>query len=155
MSAASVLGKLGSCIGKGILAGLAGTAAITISQMIEMKIRDREPSDSPSKVAGKVMGVQPRNQEGKKRFTQMMHWAYGTSWGVMRGLTCFAGLKGVPATLLHFAAIWGTELVMIPNMTESPPATEWGGKELGIDASHHAVYAAAAGAVYDFMDKDE
>ncbi len=34
----NAVGELGSVIGKGLIAGLAATAAITISQMIEMKI---------------------------------------------------------------------------------------------------------------------
>ena len=148
------IGKVGSAIGRGLIAGMVGTAAITISQMIEMKITERESSDAPAKVGGKTLGVQPRNPEGKQRFMQVMHWGYGTSWGMFRGVLSLAGLKGPIATGMHFSAIWGTELVMIPNMTEAPPAKEWGAPALAKDALHHLVYAVAAGATYDYINRD-
>jgi hypothetical protein len=55
----NALGALGNAIGKGLLAGLAATAAMTLSQMIEMKITKRESSDAPLKVAEDVSGVAP------------------------------------------------------------------------------------------------
>ena len=58
-----------AAIGRGLIAGLAGTAAITISSTIEMKLRKRPASTTPGKVGGKVLGVKPRNQEGMKRFS--------------------------------------------------------------------------------------
>ena len=56
------LSKAGGAIGKGIIAGFAGTVAITISQMIEMQITKREMSNAPVTVAGKALGVEPRGQ---------------------------------------------------------------------------------------------
>lgn len=162
------IGNFGSAIGRGLLAGIAGTVAITIAQMIEMKITGRGPSSAPAEVGGKVLGVEPRRAErgeakkhketsvkqlNKKKFGQLMHWGYGTGWGVCRGLLSMTGLKGPAASAIHFGAIWGTELVMIPNMTKSPPATEWGPQALAKDALLHMIYAAAAGAAFDAIDR--
>ena len=52
----------------------------------------------------------------------------------------------------HLALVWGTEQVMLPALGVSPPATRWGAKELAIDAWHHLIYAAAAGAAYELLD---
>ncbi|MBS7565230.1 hypothetical protein KHS38_12525 [Mucilaginibacter sp. Bleaf8] len=145
-------GELGSALGKGLLAGLAGTAAITLSQMIEMSITKRKPSDAPAKVASEITDVQPTSEETKAKVNQEIHWAYGTSWGVARGLIGLTGLKGLPASLLHFGAIWGTALVMLPKYDAAPPVTEEPPKTVAIDALHHAVYALAAGLVYDALD---
>lgn len=100
--------------------------AITISQMIEMKITGRGQSNAPMMVAGKALGVEPKgkaalevekqkNDSGKDgeqleekveankgKFSQIIHFTYGTSWGICRGVLDLAGLRGVPATLLHF-----------------------------------------------------
>lgn len=43
------LSEVGGVIGCGLIAGFAGTVAITISQMIEMKITNRSMSDAPAK----------------------------------------------------------------------------------------------------------
>jgi hypothetical protein len=148
----NILGELGSEIGKGLLAGLAGTAAITLSQMIEMKITKREPSKAPVKVAKETTGIKPANKEQIEKVTQEIHWAYGTSWGIARGIIGLTGLKGLPATLLHFGAIWGTSMIMLPAFKAAPPVTEEDPKLIAIDGLHHAVYALAAGFAYDALD---
>ena len=148
----NALGELAGAIGKGLLAGLAGTAAITLSQMIEMKITKREPSEAPVKVASQVTGAAPANDSQKEKLSNEIHYAYGTSWGVVRGLLGLAGLKGLPATLVHFGAIWATELIMLPKYDAAPPVDEQEPKSVAIDALHHAVYAVAAGLAYNALD---
>ncbi len=148
----NALEELGAAIGKGLLAGLAATAAITVSQMIEMKLTKRKPSEVPVKVASEVLAVKPQNQDEKEKVSQEIHWAYGTSLGVMRGIIGLARLKGIPATLAHFSAVWGWSMVMLPIFKASPPVTEQDPKAVAIDGFHHAVYAITAGLVYDALD---
>ena len=147
------LNELGTAIGIGVMAGLVGTAAITISQMVEMKIDGREPSSAPADAASKVLDIKPESEEKKAKVSQQIHWAYGTSWGVARGLISLSGLKGWKATLVHFAAIWGTANVMLPTLKVAPPATEEDAKTISIDGLHHAVYAVAAGLAFDAIAK--
>lgn len=148
----NILGELGSAIGKGLIAGIAGTASITISQMIEMKITQRQSSEAPIKVASQVTNIQPVNEESKSKVTQEIHWAYGTVWGVARGLISLTGLKGIPATLLHFGMVWGAALVMLPSFEAGPAPQEEDAKTLAVDALHHAVYATATGLAFDALD---
>ena len=65
------------------------------------------------------------------------------------------GVSGLPASLIHFAALWGTAQVMLPANNVAKPITEWPAQQIAIDVFHHAVYAFAAGAVYDAMRKAE
>ncbi|MDB5005903.1 MAG: hypothetical protein JWP45_296 [Mucilaginibacter sp.] len=148
----NALGELGSAIGKGLLAGLAATAAITLSQMIEMKINKREPSEAPVKVAGEVTGIKPANEQQKEKVSQEIHWAYGTIFGIARGIIGLAGLKGFRASAVHFAAVWGTSMIILPTFNAAPPVTEEEPKTIAIDGLHHAVYALTAGLVYDALD---
>jgi len=148
----NALGELGSAIGKGLLAGLAATAAITLSQMIEMKITKREPSEAPVKVTREVTGIKPANAAQKEKVSHEIHWAYGTVWGIARGIIGLTGLKGLPATIVHFGAVWGTSMIMLPAFKAAPPVTEEDAKTIAIDGLHHAVYALAAGFAYDALD---
>jgi hypothetical protein len=148
----NLLGELGSAIGKGLLAGLAGTAAITLSQMIEMKLTKRKASDAPVKVAEQVTDVKPVSEESEEKVAQQIHWAYGTSWGIARGVIGLTGLRGLPAIVAHFAAIWGTAIFMLPAYKAGPKIMEEDSKTIAIDAMHHAVYAIAAGLTYDALD---
>jgi hypothetical protein len=147
------LGEVAAAFGKGIFAGLAGTAAMTISSTIEMKQRGRPASSAPAYAAAKVLGVQPIDEESEARFSNLVHWGYGSAWGGARGLLGAAGLSGPAATAAHFGAVWGSEQVMLPALGVAPPLTEWGVKEVAIDALHHLVYAGATGIAYSLLDR--
>ena len=147
-----MLSEVASAIGKGLFAGVIGTAAMTISSTIEMKATGRGSSDTPSQAAGKVLGVQPRDPEGKQRFSQVAHWGYGTAWGSARGILSAAGLRPPLATAAHFLIVWCAAQVMLPALNVAPPATKWDPKQLATDLLHHAVYAAATSAAYEFID---
>lgn len=142
------IGEVASAAGRGLFAGAAGTAAMTASSTLEMKLRDREGSTAPADAAGKVLGVQPRDAGGNARFSNVVHWSYGTGWGAVRGLIDVAGLTGPKATGAHFAAIWPGALVMLPSLGAAPPPWRWGAAELGVDAMHHLVYVTATSLAY-------
>ena len=139
-------------VGKGLFAGLLGTAAMTVSSTAEMKIRGRPASNAPAVAAGKVLGVEPKDEAGEARFSTLVHWGYGTAWGAARGLIGAAGLRGPAATAAHLGAVWGSEQIMLPALGVAPPFWTWGAKEVGIDAFHHLVYAAATSAAYAALD---
>ncbi len=144
-----------SAIGKGLLAGVVGTAAMTVSSTVESKLRDRGSSTAPADAAGKVLGVEPHDDAGEQRFSNLVHWAYGTGWGAVRGLIGAVGLAGPVATATHLATVWGTEQVVLPTLDVSPPGWEWGGREIAIDGFHHLVYATAAGVVYEALTRGD
>jgi len=126
-----------SLIGKGLVAGAAGTVAMTVSQAIDQKIRGREPSTAPAEALENVTGIDPDTRRGEQRLNQATHFAYGTAWGVPRALLGLTGLPGPAATLLHFVAVQGAAMVMLPAVDVAPPPTEWGAEEIGIEAFHH------------------
>lgn len=147
------MGSLAGSIGRGLLAGAFGTLVMTASSTIELKLRGREGSSAPVEAAGKVLGVEPTDEDAKKRFSNLVHFGYGTGWGAARGVIGFAGLRGPAAAVAHLAAVWGTELVMLPALDVAPPVTKWGAKEVGVDWFHHAVYAAATSVAYEWLDR--
>ena len=79
------LGNVASDFGKGNFAGVAGTAAMTLSSTIEMKVRGRPASATPAQAAAKVLGVKPVDEEATARFSTLVHWGTGP---------CGAGLGG-------------------------------------------------------------
>ena len=147
------IGDVAAAFGKGLFAGVAGTAAMTASSTLEMKLRNRGASSAPADAAAKVLGVEPVDEEARARFSNLVHWGYGTAWGGARGLVAAAGLSGPGATAVHLGMLWGSEQVMLPALKVAPPLTEWGAKEIAVDALHHMVYAAATGAAYSLLDR--
>jgi hypothetical protein len=145
-------GTMAAAAGVGLAAGLAGTAAMTVSSTIEMKIRGRAGSSAPARAAAKVLGVRPEGEKEQKRFGTLAHWGYGTGWGAARGVLAALGLPAPAATAAHLVTVWGSEQVMLPALGVTPPATQWGAKEIAIDAWHHLVYVGATGTAYELLD---
>lgn len=141
-----------SAIGRGLVAGFAGTAAMTISSTLEAKLRGRAPSSAPARATAKVLGIKEFEDDlAKARFSDLSHWGYGTGWGVVRGLLGAAGVSPKVATAAHGAAVWGSAQATLPALEVAPPAIFWGADEIAIDAFHHAVYAAATGIAYELI----
>ncbi len=147
------LGDVAAAVGKGLFAGAAGTAAMTVSSSVEAKLRGRGASSTPAQAAAKVLGVEPVDEASEARFSNLVHWGYGIMWGGARGLLAAAGLSGPVAVAAHFGAVWGSEQVMLPALDVVPPLTEWGMEEIAIDALHHLVYATATGMAYSLLDR--
>lgn len=171
------LSEVGEVIGKGLMAGAAGSLAMSISQMIEMKITNRSGSSTPAIVAGKALGVEPKGQskldaekengqiDGKTdqelqnkvqknttRFSQWMHYAYGSSQGIPRGILDLSGFQGWQAAVSHFAIVWGAEQIMLPKTGASKPITQWTPAMIASDLIHHTVYITVTSLVYDQMN---
>ncbi|MBW3661714.1 MAG: hypothetical protein KY469_01335 [Actinobacteria bacterium] len=147
-----MIAQLAANVGKGLAAGLAGTAAMTLSSSLEMKLRDRGASNAPADAASKVLDIEQfSDEEAEQRFGNLVHWAYGTGWGAVRGV--LGTLMPPPAAdAAHFGAVWGAEQLTLPALDVSPPATEWGAEQVAVDAWHHLVYAVATGLAYRWLD---
>ena len=149
------LGDVAANFGKGLFAGLAGTAAMTVSSTLEMKMSGRAASETPAQAAEEVLDVRPNDEESEARFSNLVHWGYGTGWGSVRGLLDSAGLSGPAATLAHLGLVWGSEQVILPALNVSAPVFRYGGKATATDLLHHTVYAAATGLAYSYLDRSQ
>ena len=137
----------------GAIAGFAGTAAMTLFQLIEMRLKDRKASDAPLKAVEKITGVEVVGRESRERATTAIHWAYGTAWGVARGLLQHAGLSAPAATAAHTALVWGSALVMLPALKLAPPIAAWDPETFATDTAMHMTYGFATGIAYESLER--
>jgi len=150
---ATSLGDVAADFGKGLFAGVAGTAAMTVSSTLEMKLSGRGASQTPAQAVEEVLNVQPEDEESEARFSNLVHWSYGTGWGSVRGLLESTGLSGTEATVAHLALVWGSEQVILPALNVSAPVFKYGRKATATDLWHHVVYATATGIAYSYLDR--
>ncbi|HEV7774200.1 MAG TPA: hypothetical protein VGO48_13040 [Conexibacter sp.] len=146
-SAVAALDRASVVVGRGLVAGLAATAAMTVASTAEMKLRGRPPSTAPADVAGRLLGVKPRKRAGA-RFATIAHLSAGASLGATRGLLDLAGVRGASAAAAFFWIAWSPDLVVVSAAGAAEPPWRWGAAELAISAAHHAIYAAAGEAAY-------
>ena len=147
------MARITDALGRGIVAGVAGTAAMTVATTLEAKLSGREPSTAPAEAVENVVGVKPVDEESEQRLSTLAHWGYGTAWGIPRAILGAVGLRGPAGTAAHFAAVWGAALAMLPALRVAPPPEQWGEDELAKDALRHLVYAVVVGVTYDALER--
>jgi hypothetical protein len=146
----SAFETLSTAVGRGLVAGVAGTAAMTVSSTVEARLRGRPASHAPADATAKALGIKDfESAAAYDRFSTLSHWGYGTGWGVVRGLLRARGLPPGAATAAHGAAVWGNAQVALPVLDVAPPVWMWPRRELAIDLFHHAVYALATAVAYE------
>src|SRR3954466_3192428 len=134
------INQFATAVGRGLVAGAVGTAAMTVSSTVEAKLRHRAFSTAPADAAAKVLGIKDFTDDAAhSRFSNLVHWGYGTGWGIPRALLGMSGRAPARAAGARLGALWGSEQVMLPALSVAPPINHWGREEVAIDGFHHAV----------------
>lgn len=152
------LAHAGMALGVGLIAGLAGTAVVTLSRKLDKKCAERKSEGALLEVASKVLDVKPSSEEKKEKVVEEVHWAYGAGKGIIRGALNILGIDGLLGTAAHFGTIWYCERVLLPDakkvfpdvkgsrsISEEDPFT------LARESAHQALYALVTGLVFDFI----
>jgi len=148
---------------RGLVAGVAGTSVMTAYQLVVQRIErsraqgdDTEPPTSPdstdwsdaaapAQVAVLAIGRVTRRPVRRRHeglLTTVMHWGYGTTWGIAYAVA--AGVAGRPspirggATLC--AAVLASDYTVLPALGVYRPAWRYPLATLTLDLSHHLVY---------------
>lgn len=151
-------------VGRGLVVGAAATAVMTGYQLLVQKARGQESggkprawkdAPAPAQVAKRIVsGVfqRPVGLDQVDRLTNVMHWAYGTAWGVGYGL-----LQGtlerpvVPMGLGFGSGVWAMSYAQLVPLGIYAPPWESPPQELALDLSYHLVYGAAAAVAYELL----
>lgn len=133
---------------KGAVAGLAGVAAMTVTEKLEQQITGRPDSYVPSRTLAHLVGLRRPDADLPAR-NHLMHWGTGALLGVVRALLSARGLRGPKATLAHTLARFGTDQALENGTGVGSPPWTWPRQELAIDIAHKAVYGVVTGWVAD------
>ncbi len=141
--------SLAANVGRGALAGLAGSVVMTAFQrFVEMPITKREDSYGPAELAQKLPLVEASSEAGRKRLNYATHTALGAMWGAAYGVAAHNGLRGPRGAAVTFSAIYAQDLAMITALGLGKPWT-WSPKEWTIDVVDKVVVIVATVAIFD------
>jgi hypothetical protein len=139
-------------VATGLVAGAAGTAAMTAAQSIYYKKTGAAPSTTPAEVAKRIVRCLLQRDVGDEQtelLNNAMHWAYGTSWGAALGIVAGSACPRPGRAGLAFGvAVWASSLVELPAMRLAPPVWEWDRPAIATDLGFHLVYGTAAAAAF-------
>lgn len=150
------LSPLGA-LGRGLVAGAAGTAALTTSQLVAAKLTGGEMPTAAGVVARRIAeGVFQKNVPADRdpALNQAMHWTYGSAWGGVYGLTQATLRWPVLPHGLLFGSLVGTAGTgLLPALGLMPPPWEVPPSALAVNTMHHLVYGLAAAGTFHALSR--
>ena len=157
-------------LARGLIAGLAGTTAMTAYQTARSMAQGSsvkeavapdppetwQEAPAPGQVGYRFLSGMFHVDPAPRRatlVTNLVHWAYGTSWGGAYGLAA-AGTEANPlaAGSAFGSLVFATAYAALPAMGLYDPPWEYDAKTLGMDWSYHLVYGAATAVAYRLLE---
>lgn len=161
-------------VARGLAAGVAGTGLMTAWQELSARLQSQdgasesEPSQphdpwarasAPAKVAKRVgEGVFHRDVPAERisLLTNVMHWGYGSSWGIVYGV--LAGStprrRGLRAGAIFGTGVWMMSYAQLVPMGLYDPPWKYSPQELALDLSHHLAYGAGVATAFGVLVRD-
>ncbi len=138
-----------SAVIRGMLAGLAGVAAMTIAEKLEQMFTRRPNSYVPAHTLERLLKLPHKPDEERLALNWTMHWGQGIVLGALRGIMAEHGLRGpMGSFILLNLRLLNDQTLENATGTGALPWT-WPEDEQVVDLVHKAVYAFVSGSVAD------
>jgi hypothetical protein len=140
-----------SVVVKGLVAGAAGVAAMTVAEKLEQVATKRPNSFVPAHTLERLLRARTKPDSERQVLNWVMHWGQGIALGAVRAAMADRGLRGPVASHLFMnLRLANDQLLENATGVGAPPWT-WPRGEQVVDLVHKAVYAHVTGAVADAL----
>ena len=140
---------------RSVVAGTAGTAAMTLAYAAERRLR-RGPSDPldyddslvPGQIVATVMHLPHVTAREDRELGLLLRWSYGSAFGLWHG--ALRRMMREPwASVAFGGTLMTATLTLFPLLGRTPPPWRWPSDVMATSLGTHVVYVAAAAAVDD------
>jgi len=133
----------------GLVAGLAGVAAMTAAEKLEQAITHRPNSFVPAHTLERLLRLPHKPDSQRRNLNWAMHWGQGILLGATRGLMPQRGLRGPVGSFLFLnLRLLNDQILENATGVGAPPWT-WPVDEQVIDLLHKGIYAFTTGVIAD------
>ena len=136
-------------LARGLLAGLAGVAAMTAAEKIEQMFTKRPNSYVPAHTLERLLRLPYKPDEERLKLNWAMHWGQGILLGAVRGLMAQHGFRGPVGSFLFMNLRLLNDQTLENSTGVGAPPWRWPVNEQVVDLLHKAIYAFATGIVAD------
>jgi hypothetical protein len=144
---------------RSVVAGAAGTAAMTLAYAIERRVRrhthgplDYDDSLVPGEIVTGIMHLSNVTDRDEHDLGLALRWGYGSAFGIWHGLL----RRVIPeprASCAFGATLMTATLTLFPLLGRTPPPWRWPPSVIATAFGTHAAYVAAVAAVDDGMKR--
>lgn len=138
---------------RSVVAGTAGTAALTLAYGIERRLRRRAPADLdyddslvPGQIVASVMHLPHVTAREEHELGVFVRWSYGSVFGVWHGTL----RRVVPepwASVGFGATLMAATLTLFPLLGRTPPPWRWPADVMATSVGTHVAYVSGVAAV--------
>ncbi len=139
----------GGAMVRGLVAGVAGVAAMTAAEKLEQLVTHRPNSFVPGHTLERLLRRPEKPDEERLWLNWAMHWGQGIVLGAVRGLMAERGVRGPVGSFLFLNLRLANDQTLENATGVGAPPWTWPADEQAIDLLHKAVYAFTTGAVAD------
>ena len=142
---------------RGILAGAAGTAALTLAYAAERRIRrghrgslDYDDSLVPGQIVASIMHLPHVTAREEDDLGLTLRWSYGSAFGLWHAV--LRQYVSEPwASLIFGGTLISATFSLFPLLGRTPPPWRWPPDVMATSLGTHAAYVAAAALVDDSL----
>src|SRR4051812_27549927 len=137
---------------RSVLAGAAGTTALTLAYRAERRLRpdvagplDYDDSLVPGQIVASVMHLPHVTAREDRDLGLLLRWGYGSAFGFWHGVL----RRRVPepwASVAFGATLMTATLTLFPLLGRTPPPTRWPADVMATSVGTHVAYVAAVAA---------
>jgi len=145
---------------RSVLAGVAGTAALTLSYELERRLRrrrgplDYDDSLVPGKIVASIMHLGRVTGREDRDLGLTLRWTYGSGFGLWHGL--LRRRVGDPwATALFGATLMSATFSLFPLLGRTPPPWRWPADVMATCLGTHAAYVGAVAGVDGLLGRSD
>ncbi len=140
---------------RSVLAGTAGTAALTLSYAAERRLRrnrqgplDYDDSLVPGQIVASIMHLPHVTAREDRDLGLALRWSYGSAFGLFHGL--LRRRVAEPwASAIFGATLMSATLSLFPLLGRTPPPWRWPADVLATSFGTHVAYVLAVATVDD------
>jgi hypothetical protein len=140
---------------RSVVAGMAGTAAMTLAYATERRLRPRhhgqldyDDSLVPGQIVASIMHLPHVTAKEDEELGLALRWGYGSAFGLWHGV--LRRSLGEPRASRAFGATLMTAtFTLFPLLGRTPPPWRWPADVLATSVGTHVVYVSAVAAVDD------
>jgi hypothetical protein len=140
---------------RSILAGTAGTAALSLAYVVERRVRrghrgplDYDDSLVPGQIVGSIVHLPHVTAREDRDLGWALRWGYGSAFGLWHGLLR-RRLPEPRASAIFGGTLMTATFLLFPVLGRTPPPWRWPPDVMATCLGTHAAYVTAVAAVDD------
>jgi hypothetical protein len=138
---------------RSVLAGTAGTAALTFSYAAERRLRPRhhgpldyDDSPVPGQIVASIMHLPQVTASEVEQLGTLLRWGYGSAFGLAHGLLR-RRISEPKASAIFAGTLIGATFSLFPLLGNTPPPWRWPADVIATCLGTHAAYVVTVAGV--------